>query len=91
VEAFDVFRTAPERFDLVVTDQTMPQMTGMELAAELRQIRPSIPVILCTGFSELVTEQNMRATGIQEVMMKPLIMDEVGRVIRRVLDREGRK
>jgi DNA-binding NtrC family response regulator len=66
-------------------------MTGMELAAELRQIRPSIPVILCTGFSELVTEQNMRATGIQEVMMKPLIMDEVGRVIRRVLDREGRK
>jgi len=91
LEAFDVFRAAPDRFDLVVTDQTMPEMTGMELAAELRQIRPNIPVILCTGFSELVTEQNMRAAGIQEVMMKPLIMHEMGRIIRRVLDREGSK
>jgi CheY-like chemotaxis protein len=91
VEAFDVFRAAPDKFDLVVTDQTMPEMTGMELAAELRQIRPNIPVILCTGFSELVTEQNMRAAGIQEVVMKPLIMHEAGRIIRRVLDREGRK
>ncbi len=91
VEAFEAFRAAPGKFDLVVTDQTMPQMTGMELAAELRQIRPSIPVILCTGYSELVTEQNIRAAGIQEVVMKPLIMHEVGRIIRRVLDREGRK
>jgi CheY-like chemotaxis protein len=90
VEAIEAFRAAPDKFDLVVTDQTMPQMTGMELAAKLRQIRPSIPVILCTGYSELVTEQNMRAAGIQEVMMKPLMMHEVGRIIRRVLDREGR-
>ncbi|MGA2026217.1 MAG: PAS domain S-box protein, partial [Syntrophobacteraceae bacterium] len=91
VEALEAFRAAPDKFDLVVTDQTMPQMTGMELAAKLRQIRPSIPVILCTGYSELVTEQNMRAAGIEEVMMKPLMMHEVGRIIRRVLDREGRK
>ncbi len=91
VEAFDVFRAAPDRFDLVITDQTMPEMTGIELAAELRQIRPNIPVILCTGYSELVTEQTLRAAGIQEVMMKPLIMHEMGRVIRRVLDREGGK
>ena len=90
VEAFEAFRAAPDKFDLVVTDQTMPNMTGMELAAELRQIRPNIPVILCTGYSELVTEQNMRAADIQDVMMKPLIMHEAGRIIRRVLDREGR-
>src|SRR5208337_4399503 len=91
VDALDAFRAAPDEFDLVVTDQTMPQMTGMELAAELRQIRPSIPVILCTGYSELVTEQNLRAADIQEVMMKPLAMHEVGRIIRSVLDRQGRK
>ena len=91
VDALETFRAAPDKFDLVVTDQTMPQMTGMELAGELRQIRPNIPVILCTGYSELVTEQNMRAAGIQEVMMKPLVIREVGRIIRRVLDREGRK
>jgi two-component system, cell cycle sensor histidine kinase and response regulator CckA len=91
VEALDAFRAAPDEFDLVVTDQTMPQMTGMELAAELRQIRPSIPVILCTGYSELVTEQNLRAAGIQEVMMKPLVMHEVGTIIRSVLDRQGGK
>ena len=91
VEALETFRAAPGKFDLVVTDQTMPQMTGMELTAELRQIHPNIPVILCTGYSELVTEQNMIAAGIQEVMMKPLMMHELGRIIRRVLDREGRK
>lgn len=86
-ETLELFRNHPERFDLVVTDMTMPDMTGVELSDELMRIRPDIPIILCSGFSERITEESVKAMGIREYMMKPLLKSEIARTIRRALDR----
>ena len=71
VDALELFRNRPEVFDLVITDMTMPRMTGAELAKELMQIRPDIPVILCTGFSYSMSEAKAKAIGIREFAMNP--------------------
>lgn len=86
VEALAAFRANPSRFDLVITDLTMPQMTGLELARELRQVRPDIPIILCTGFSGTVTPERLKAAGISRLTAKPLILDDLARCIREILD-----
>jgi len=86
LEALQVFREQPDHFDLVITDMTMPNMTGNRLARELMGICPDIPIILCTGFSELITEERAKEIGIREFVMKPLIMSEMARVVRRALD-----
>jgi len=86
VEAFEAFRAKPDDFDLVITDMTMPNMTGAELALRLLKIRSDIPIILCTGFSELMDENKAKAIGIREYIMKPVIRDKIGRTIRKVLD-----
>jgi CheY-like chemotaxis protein len=70
-EALELFRKSPDAFDAVVTDQTMPKMTGVELAAEIIKIRPGAPVALCTGFSDSVTKDKAREMGIREFVMKP--------------------
>ncbi len=88
VEALEAFRMQPEKFDLVITDQTMPNMTGAELAQKLMGIRPDIPIILCTGFSEVIPEEKARAMGFREYVMKPIVKSEMARIIRRVLDQE---
>ncbi|MBN1841088.1 MAG: response regulator [Deltaproteobacteria bacterium] len=85
-EALEAFRYEPEKFDLVITDQTMPNMTGAELAQKLMGISPDIPIILCTGFSEVMPEEKARAIGIREYLMKPVLAHDLGRAIRRVLD-----
>ncbi len=87
IEALELFRAKPGEFDLVITDQTMPHMTGTDLAAEILRIRPDIPIILCTGFSHVITPEKARARGIQEFVMKPIVGAELGRTVRRVLDR----
>lgn len=84
-EALEAFRAAPGDFDLVITDQTMPNMAGDALARELLQIRPDLPIILCTGFSHVVTPEKAKALGIREFLMKPLLARELGEAIRRVL------
>jgi PAS domain S-box-containing protein len=89
VEALELFRTQPDRFDIVITDYTMPGMTGVDLAKEMLCIRPDIPIVLCTGFSEKITEEKARAIGIRAFAMKPLKMHEISAIIRRVLDRGG--
>jgi PAS domain S-box-containing protein len=86
-EALDLFRTDPARFDLVVTDMTMPGMTGDRMAAEMMGVRPGLPVILCTGFNELVNIERVQEIGIQALLMKPFLRNEAARVIREVLDR----
>ena len=86
VEAFRAFQDHPELFDLVITDLDMPDMTGDELAKALISVRPDIPIILCTGFSEIITKEKMAAVGIRELIMKPVIKNELAKVIRRVLD-----
>jgi len=86
LEALETFRAQPDRFDLVITDQTMPHKTGAELARELLRIRPDIPIILCTGFSEIITEKQAEATGIRRFLMKPILRREMAQTIRDLLD-----
>jgi CheY-like chemotaxis protein len=86
VEALGLFATHSDRFDLVITDYTMPQMTGVDLAEDMMRIRAHIPVILCTGFSERVTEEKVRDLGIRAFTMKPLNMRDIAKAVRRVLD-----
>jgi PAS domain S-box-containing protein len=85
LDALDIFRAAPDRFDLVVTDQTMPHMTGEVLAAKLRDLRPDIPIILCTGFSHSIDAEKAIAQGIDAFLMKPLLARDLGLAIQRVL------
>ncbi len=89
--ALEHFRQQPEHFDLVITDMTMPDMTGLKLSAELMRIRPDVPIILCTGFNETLTEDMIRAIGIQELVMKPMFRNEIAATIRRVLDGKSEK
>lgn len=88
IEALEAFRSDPGKFSLVITDQTMPNMTGLQLTREIRSIRSNIPIILCTGFSESVNEENYRSRGISAFVMKPVIRKEIARVIREVLDKK---
>lgn len=83
--SLDTFRKKPRDFDLVITDQTMPRMTGAQLAGEVMRIRPDIPVILCTGFSEVITEQEAKDMGIRELIMKPATTKDLGEALHRVL------
>jgi two-component system, cell cycle sensor histidine kinase and response regulator CckA len=84
--ALDTFRAAPERFDLVITDHTMPHMTGIDLIHALRRLRPALPIILCTGSSGFVTAEKVRALGIEAFCMKPLLLHDLGRLVRQVLE-----
>ncbi|NVL89457.1 MAG: response regulator [Desulfobacterales bacterium] len=86
-DALEVFKAQPDKFDLVITDQTMPTMTGGELSEELIRIRPDIPIILCTGYSELIDENKAKSMGIQELVMKPLLMRDLSETIRKVLNK----
>jgi CheY-like chemotaxis protein len=85
VEALELFRVKPDSFDVVITDMTMPNMTGDKLAKEMIKIRPDIPIILCTGYSERITEDKAMAMGIREFAMKPLVMLDLAKIIRKVL------
>ena len=85
-EALKEFSEQPQNFDLVITDMTMPHMTGDELAQKLLDIKPDIPVILCTGFNEDITEEKALSMGIQKFVMKPVIKNDLATTIRTVLD-----
>ncbi len=87
-EAFDMFREQSDKFDLVITDMTMPQMTGDELAKAIIEIRPDIPVILCTGYSDRITEKIAKQMGVRAFVMKPMVVRELAKTIRRVLDKK---
>jgi PAS domain S-box-containing protein len=76
-EAWELFSAEPDRFDLVVTDKAMPEMNGIELARRIREKQPDTPVILCTGFSESITEEQARTIGIQKILNKPVISSEL--------------
>ena len=85
IEALELFKVQPDKFDLVITDLTMPNMTGDELAQKLMAIRPDIPVILCTGFSTKMTEGKTREMGIRAFVLKPVIKQDIAETIRKVL------
>lgn len=84
--ALEIFREEPDIFDLVVTDYTMPHMTGMDLAMELLRLRHNIPIIICTGYSENFSPNKAREAGIKAFLMKPLENREMAEAIRQILD-----
>ena len=86
IEALELFKNRPDQFDLVITDMTMPNLTGDKLTRQIMNIRPDIPVILCTGFSEQIGEESAKALGIREFIFKPLVMDKLAGSVRKVLD-----
>lgn len=85
-EALEVFNRNPDAFDLIISDMTMPSMTGLQLADRIKAVRPDIPVIICTGFSHQITAETSKNFGIQGYVIKPVIKNELARVIRTVLD-----
>jgi PAS domain S-box-containing protein len=91
LEALELFKYDPKRFDLVVTDMTMPHMTGDELAKEILSIRKDIPIILCTGYSKRISDMKAKEIGIRAFVMKPLTQHELAETVRRVLDEKPRK
>jgi len=85
-EALKLFRSNPDEFDLVISDMTMPQMTGDKLAQKLMEIRPDIPIIISTGFSVKMDEDKAKEMGIRAFAMKPLVMRTLALTVRKVLD-----
>ena len=90
-EALKMFTANADRFDLVITDQTMSNLTGKELIAEIKKVRANIPTILCTGYSSKIDEDEAAKLGISVFMMKPLDLPVLSQTIRRVLDGEKEK
>lgn len=86
LEVLSTFQNNSKAFDLVITDQTMPGMTGFDLARSMLQIRSGMPTILCTGYSTIVSEDEARSLGIKGFSMKPLSKKDIAAMIRKVLD-----
>jgi PAS domain S-box-containing protein len=86
VDALELFRSKPNDFDLVVTDMTMPDITGDKLAVELMEIRPDIPVILYTGYSKMISDETAKKMGIKALAYKPILKTDLSKIVRKVLD-----
>ena len=89
LKALKAFMEDPAAFDLIITDQTMPEMTGVALAREVLAVRKEMPIILCTGFSETVSPEKAAKAGIRAFVMKPVTKKDMAQAIRRVLEREA--
>jgi signal transduction histidine kinase/CheY-like chemotaxis protein len=88
VDALALFATRPDQYDLVITDMTMPNMTGDKLAMELKRIRPDIPIVLCTGYSEANLEERIKNIGVSSLVMKPIVSANIAKAIREALDQK---
>ena len=85
-EALEFFRANPDQIDLVITDMTMPRMTGDRLTEEILKIRPDMPIILCTGYSQRMSDDRAKELGIRKYIEKPIEMENLARSVREVLD-----
>jgi two-component system, cell cycle sensor histidine kinase and response regulator CckA len=89
-DALALFMADPDAFDMIITDQTMPELTGAELTKKVLSIRPNLPIVLCTGFSDLVSREEAKLIGIREYIMKPVDIRDIAKIIRNVLEgKEG--
>jgi PAS domain S-box-containing protein len=86
LDAVEVFRSNPDAFDIIITDMTMPNMTGDQLAKEILSIKPDMPIIICTGFSERINKEQAGIIGIKGFLMKPIIKSDMAQMVRNVLD-----
>lgn len=89
LDALKAIENDPNKFDLVITDMTMPKMTGLDLAKEIVSIRPDMPIILCTGFSNQLDDEKLRVSGIKKLLMKPLSFKDAAFAIRELLDKKA--
>ncbi len=85
-QALKLFESDPGKFNLVLTDMTMPAMTGLELSKKLTEIRSDIPIVLCTGFSTGITTETIRDAGIREMIKKPMIASELAEAVEKALN-----
>jgi CheY-like chemotaxis protein len=83
-QALELFSASPDDFDLVITDQTMPDMTGLEMAGAMLRLRPSLPIILCTGYSSRVNEEVAKKHGIRSFLFKPIVKGNIAQVMRKI-------
>ena len=90
-EALALIEQTPMAFDLLITDMTMPLLTGFELARKALAIRADLPIILCTGFSDLIDKEQAQALGIRAYLMKPLSVHDLSQTVRKVLDAQSRQ
>jgi DNA-binding NtrC family response regulator len=86
LEALEWFKVDPNRFDVIITDMTMPGMTGDRLAAEVLKIRPHMPIIICTGYSERMSEKKAATLGVRKYIEKPIELRNLTASLREVLD-----
>lgn len=86
--AFEIFCSSPNNFDLVITDMTMPQMTGYQLVKKIKKIRPDIPIILCSGYNDYISKEKTKELGISAFVLKPITMRDLSKITRKVLDRK---
>ena len=89
VEALEMFHSKPGKWDLVITDLTMPELTGVDLAKALLEMRPDLPIILCTGFSDQVNEKTLRSIGVRGLLLKPLTIHELAHAVRMAIGGES--
>jgi CheY-like chemotaxis protein len=89
VEALEAFRSSLDKFDLVITDLIMPNMTGDKLIFELKQIDKKVPVILCTGFSEKISREKTETMGLDGFLMKPILKNELAKMVRIALSHKN--
>ena len=89
ITALSLFREQPNKFDILVTDQTMPGMTGIDLARNILKIRPNFPIIICTGYSNIVDENSAKEVGIKAFIMKPVTKRELAESLDIVINRNG--
>jgi YesN/AraC family two-component response regulator len=86
----EAFKANPDAFDLLITDMAMPNMTGDLLAKAVKSIKPHLPVIICTGFSERINRERAQAIGVNGFLMKPVIRSQLAGMVRNVLDENAR-
>ncbi len=86
VEALRLFEREPDEFDLIITDLTMPEMTGVELTRKVQRIRPDMPVVLSTGFNDAISGQEAKSLGVRELLLKPVDTKELRKIVRRALE-----
>ncbi|MCK5056087.1 MAG: PAS domain S-box protein [Candidatus Aminicenantes bacterium] len=88
IEALELFRKVPDKFNIVITDFVMPKLTGIQLTREIHSLRPDIPVIICTGYSDVITRHKADSMGVDDVIMKPIDLSRVAKSIRKLIDKK---
>jgi PAS domain S-box-containing protein len=91
LEALEIFKKVPGRFDLVITDYSMPKMTGVQLITQIRAVNTDIPIMICTGFSKVISKAKARSLGVGNIIMKPIELGKIAKSIRRLLDKHEKK